>query len=130
MSSRDTAGRVRCWQRHQAGKVALTAGDFGAPRRRPQVGKDLLGAAVTLAIIGAIVLQVTNRLASQCGPGPGPHTRPGACSGLPAIASHVQRVMTLGVTACTALAVIAFVWYMLWGYKRYGQIGDNQDTSG
>jgi hypothetical protein len=71
---------------------------------------------------------VTNRLASQCGPGPGPHSGPGACSGLPAAASHVQRVMTLGVVACTALAVIAFVWYMFWGYKINGQIGDNQDT--
>ena len=123
MKSRDTAGRIPCWQRHQGGKVTLAAGGSGAPRR-PRVGKDLLGAAMTLAIIGAIVLQVTNRLASQCGPGPGPHMGPGACSGLPAIASHVQRVMTLGVIACTALAAIAFVWYMLWGYRLNG----NQDT--
>ena len=119
MRSRDTAGRVRCWQ-HRGSMDALSAGGSGAPRR-PPVGKDFLGAAVTLAIIGAIVLQVTNRLASQCGTGSGPHTGPGACSGLPAIASHVQQVMTLGVIACTALAAVAFVWYMLWGYKMNGQ---------
>ena len=128
MSSHDPAGRVRCWQRHPVGKVALTTGGFGAPQRRPQVGKDFLGAAMTLAIIGAIVLQATNRLASQCGPGPGPHTGPGACSGLPAIASHVHGVMTLFVGACAVLAAIAFVWYMLWGYKTNGQLRDNQDT--
>src|SRR5262245_22005127 len=126
MRSRDTAGRVRCW--HRGSMDALSAGGFDAPRRRPPVGKDFLGAAVTLAIIGAIVLQVTNRLASQCGPGPGPHTGPGACSGLPAIATHVQRVMTLGVGACAALAVIAFVWYMFWGYRLNGELRDNQDT--
>jgi hypothetical protein len=128
MSTRRTAGRVRCWQLHQGSENALTASGFVDSERPPQPGKDFLGAAVTLAIIGAIVLQVTNRLASQCGPGPGPHTGPGACSGLSAIANHVHGVMTLGVVACAALTVIAFVWYMFWGYKINSQIGDNQDT--
>src|SRR5215831_15710257 len=126
MRSRDTAGRVPCWQRHQVGKVTLAAGGSGAPRR-PHVGKDFLGAAVTLAIIGAIVLQVTNRLASQCGPGPGAHTGPEACSGLSAAASHVHGVMTLCVAACTALAAIAFVWYMFWGYKAGRQAPGDGD---
>ena len=126
MRSRDAAGRVRCWQ-HRGSMDALPAGGFDAPRRRPPVGKDFLGAAVTLAIIGAIVLQVTNRLASQCGPGPGAHTGPEACSGLSAAASHVHGVMTLCVAACTALAAIAFVWYMFWGYKAGRQAPGDGD---
>jgi hypothetical protein len=104
------------------GADPLTAGGSGAP-----VAKDFLGAAVTLAIIGAIVLQVTNRLASQCGPAPGAHTGPGACSGLPAIASHVRWAMTLFAGGFAALAVAAFVWYMFWGYKMNRQMGDSQD---
>jgi hypothetical protein len=37
--------------------------------------------------------------------------------------------VTICVIACTALAALAFVWYMLWGYKANQQTGENGDTS-
>jgi hypothetical protein len=125
MGAGEPAGRIRCWQRWQAGR------DPSAARRPPSsIAKDFLGAAVTLAIIGAIVLQATNRLASPCGAGPNPRTGPGACSGVPAIAHHVDGVVTLCAVACAALAAVAFVWYMLWGYKSTGQAGGSRDAAG
>ena len=125
MGSGEPAGRARCWQRWQAGR------DPSAPRRPPSsIAKDFLGAVMTLAIIGAIVVQAANRLAGQCGAGPNPRTGPGACSGGPAIAHHVEGIVTLGALACAALAAAAFVWYMLWGYKTGGQAGQNRDAAG
>src|SRR2546423_7626116 len=119
MGAHEPAGRAGCWQRWQAGRDASAA-----PRRRPSsIAKDFLGATATLAIIGAIVLQVTNRLASPCGAGPGPRPGPGACSGVAALAPHVDGVVTLCAIACGALAAAAFIWYMLWGYKSTGQAG-------
>ena len=118
----EPAGRVRCWQRWQASRDPSAA-----PRRPPSsIAKDFLGAAVTLAIIAAIVLQATNRLASQCGAGANPSTAPGACSGVPAIAHHAAGVVTWCAIACAALAATAFIWYMLWGYKSAGQTGGNR----
>ncbi len=120
------AGRARCWQRWQPGRDPSAA-----PRWPPSsVAKNLLGAAMTLAIIGAIVLQATNRLASPCGTGPNPHTGPGACSGVSALAHHVNGAVTLFALACAALAAAAFVWYMLWGYKSTPQAGGNGDATG
>jgi hypothetical protein len=124
MGAGEPAGRIRCWQRWQAGR------DPSAARRPFSIGKDFLGAAMTLAIIGAIVLQATNRLASPCGAGPDPRTGPGACSGVSAFAHHVDGVVTLCAAACAALAAIAFAWYMLWGYKNTGQTGGNGDAAG
>src|SRR5262245_48538393 len=118
MRSGGPAGRIRCWQRWQAGP-----GPSAAPRRSPFTAKDFLGAAMTLAIIGAIVLQATNRLASQCGTGPNPRAGPGACSGVPAIAQHIDGIVTLCAIGCAALAATAFIWYMFWGYKSAGQAG-------
>jgi hypothetical protein len=119
MRSGQPQGRVRCWQRWQAG-----LGPSTAPRRPPSgIARDFLGAAMTLAIIGAIVLQATNRLASQCAAGPNPRTGPGTCSGVSAIAHHVDGVVTLCAIACAALAAAAFIWYMFWGYKSTGQVG-------
>jgi hypothetical protein len=119
MRSGGPAGRIRCWQRWQAGPDPSAA-----PRRPPSsIGKDFLGAAMTLAIIGAIVLQATNRLASQCGTGPNPRAGSGACSGVPAIAQHIDGVVTLCALGCAALAATAFIWYMFWGYKSAGQAG-------
>jgi hypothetical protein len=63
------------------------------------MAKDVLGAMVTLAIIGAFLLQVTDGLASRCRAGPSPRAGPAACSG----------------------PAIAFIWYMFWGYKANGQ---------
>ena len=103
---------------------------FGETRRpSPHVAKDFLGAAVTLAIVGVFGLQVTNGLASQCGTGPKPHTHP-ACSGVAAVARHAQAAVTLIVISCAALAVMSFIWYMLWGYKINGEARENQNTSG
>jgi hypothetical protein len=85
------------------------------------MAKDVLGAMVTLAIIGAFLLQVTVGLASRCGAGPSPRAGTAACSGPAAFAHHVQGAVTMAVAACAALAVIAFIWYMFWGYKANGQ---------
>jgi hypothetical protein len=76
---------------------------------------------VTLAIVGAFLLQVTVGLASRCRAGPNPRAGPAACSGPAAFAHHVQGAVTMGVAACGALAATAFIWYMFWGYKANGQ---------
>jgi hypothetical protein len=126
MGSGEPAGRVRCWQRWQAGRDPSAA-----PRWPPSsIAKNFLGAAVTLAIIGAIVLQATNALASQCGAGPSPRRGPAACSGVSALAHHVDGAVTLFAIACGALAATAFVWYMFWGYKSTGRPGGNRDAAG
>lgn len=125
MGSGEPSGRVGCWQRWQAGRDPSAA-----PRRPSSIAKDFLGATVTLAIIGAIVLQATNRLASPCGVGPNPRAGPGACSGVSALAHHVDGAVTLLAIACAALAAAAFIWYMLWGYKSTGQAGGNRDAAG
>jgi hypothetical protein len=93
------------------------------------MGKDFLGAVVTLAIIGAILLELTNGLAGQCGTNPTSGAGdPRPCSGLPAVADQVRGAVALTVAACAGLAVIAFAWYMLWGYKANGQGRGNKET--
>ena len=95
---------------------------MGEPCRPPRhMAKDVLGAVVTLAVIGVFVLQVTVGLASRCRAGPSPRAGAAACSGPAAFARHVQGAVTIGVAACAALAAIAFIWYMFWGYKANGQ---------
>jgi hypothetical protein len=84
---------------------------------QPHRAKDFLGAVVTLAVIGAILLDLTNVLASRCAAEPNPRTGRGSCSGMAAVAHHAHAAVTLSVAACAALAVIAFIWYMLRGYK-------------
>ena len=93
------------------------------PRRHP--AKDFLGAAVTLAIIGMFVLQLTDAAAHRCEAGPKPHTGRGSCSGAAAIAHHAQLAVTLSFAACAALAVAAFIWDLLWGYKTNAQAGSD-----
>jgi hypothetical protein len=130
MRPRDGAARVRCWELRQVRSNPAAAGGSGQPRRPPpHAGKDFLGAAVTLAIIGVIILQATNGLASQCGAVPSPHAGQGSCSGISALAHQADGIVTICVIACTALAAIAFVWYMLWGYKTNRPAGENGDTS-
>lgn len=120
MRSRGRAARIRCWQ---LSKDTLAASGFEEPTGPPpQRAKDFLGAAVTLAIIGVYLLQVTNGLASRCGAELSPHAGPGACAGLSAIASHVRGTVAVCVMACAALAVIAFIWYMCSGYQTTGQV--------
>jgi hypothetical protein len=60
--------RIRCWQMRQASKDPFAVSDLAGSRRRPpRMTKDALGAAVTLTVIGAFLLQATNRLARPCG---------------------------------------------------------------
>jgi hypothetical protein len=126
MGPGEPAGRARCWQRWQAGRDASAAARWP----RSSIAKDFLGAAMTLAIVGAIVLQATDRLAVPCGAGPSPRPGPGACSGVSALARHVDGAVTLFAIACGVLAVAAFAWYMFWGYKSTGQTGGNRDAAG
>jgi hypothetical protein len=126
MESGEPAGRARCWQRWQASRDPSAAARWP----RSSIAKDFLGAAMTLAIVGAIVLQATDRLASPCGAGTNPRPGPGACSGVSAFAHHVAGAVTLFAIACGALAAAAFVWYMFWGYKSTGQAGGNRDAAG
>jgi len=104
--------------------TALAFEELGRPP--PHLAKDFLGAAATLAIIGAILLQVTNSLASPCRAHLNPRTGSGACSGMSAIANHADGVVTWGVAACAMLAAVAFAWYMFWGYKANEHIGRNR----
>jgi hypothetical protein len=67
------------------------------------MAKDVLGAVVTLAIIGAVLLQVTDGLASRCRAGPNSRAGAGACSGASAVAHHTQAAVTLAAAACAAL---------------------------
>jgi hypothetical protein len=83
--------------------------------------KDFLGLTVTVAIVAAIVLYITNSLAGRCRAGPSPRARPGRCAGLSAVASHAAGVVTVGAAACAALFVAAFIWYMFWGYRSPGR---------
>jgi len=126
MGSRDRAPRIRCWARRRAGRDALTVRLQYPPRPPPRRAKDFLGAAMTVAIIGAILLFLTNGLASHCTAGPDPRTGSRICSGVPALAAHIRPAANLFVLACGALAVIAFIWYMFWGYKTNGQAGDDR----
>jgi hypothetical protein len=128
MRSPDGTARIPCWQRRRAGRDPAEASSFGEPRRPlPHGAKDFLGLAFTAAIIGAILLFATNGLASPCQAAPSPRPGRGACSGIPAIANHVRVIGTLFVAACAVLAVIAFVWYMFWGYKINGQPEGDRD---
>ena len=127
MGTRGGAPRARRWQRRRA-DATLTVRDLDELERPeeyfrppPSKAKDFLGAAMTLAIIGAIFLSVTYNLAGPCLAAPKPRSGPGACSGIASIASHIRGVVTLCVIGCAAVAVAAFIWYMVWGYKRNEQ---------
>ena len=122
MRSRGRAARWERRQFRQLTKDLAAVSSLDEPCRPPRhTAKDVLGAVVTLAIIGAFLLQVTDGLASRCRAGPSPRAGPAACSGPAAFAHHVQGAVTMGVAACAALAAIAFIWYMFWGYKANGQ---------
>jgi hypothetical protein len=111
-------------------KVLSAIPGFRETRRRaPHLAKDFLGAAVTLAVVGVFGLQVTNGLASRCGTGLNPHAH-AACSGVAGVARHAQGVVTLIVISFAVLAVMSFIWYMLWGYKTNAQVRKYRDTSG
>jgi hypothetical protein len=84
---------------------------------------------MTVAIIGAILLFLTNGVAAHCAAGPDPRTGSRVCSGVPALAAHIRPIATLVVLACGALAVAAFIWYIFWGYKTNGQVGEDRDPA-
>jgi hypothetical protein len=129
MGSRDGAPRVRWWGRRRARGDTLTVRLQYPPRPSPHRGKDFLGLAMTVAIIGAILLFLTNGVAAHCTAGPDPRTGSRVCSGVPALAAHIRPIATLVVLACGALAVAAFIWYIFWGYKTNGQVGEDRDPA-
>lgn len=125
MGSRDEAARVRSWQQWQKG-----TGDPGPPPGwRRLVAKDFLGATATLAIIGAILLSLTNGVAAHCAAAD-PRTGARVCTGATAVAAHIRGIMSLCVLACGALAVAAFIWYIFWGYKTNGPMGMDGGAGG
>jgi hypothetical protein len=131
MRPRNEPTRVGRRQLRQLSKDLSTIPGFGKPKEPPpHLGKDFLGAAVTLAVIGALLLQVTDGLASRCGAALNRQTGPAACSGMAAIANHAHSVVTLCAIGCAAIAGTAFIWYMLWGYKVNGQVAGNRHPSG
>jgi len=108
--------------------TALAFEELGRPPPHP--AKDFLGAAATLAIIGAILLQVTNSLAVPCRAHLNRRPGSGACSGMSAIANHADGVVAWGVAGCAVLAAVAFFWYLFWGYKANEHVGGNRKTRG
>jgi hypothetical protein len=124
MRPRGKAARMDRRELRKLDKELSRLGGFGEPPApQPHKAKDFLGAAVTLAVIGAILLEVTNVLASRCAAKPDAHTGRGTCSGLAAVAHHAHTTVTLTVAACAALAMITFFWYIFWGYKTNGRAG-------
>jgi hypothetical protein len=118
MRSPRSWARIRRRYPAEAPRDPFTALAFEELQRPPSHrAKDFLGAAATLAIIGLILLQVTNSLARPCRAQPSPRAGPGTCAGISAIANHAHGVVTWGATACAALAAATFFWYMFWGYK-------------
>jgi len=131
MRSRGREARAERRQFRRLTKDLSSLSSLGKPPKpRRHLAKDFLGAAATLAIVGAILLEVTNGLASRCRTGLNPHAGSQGCSGMAAFASHAKGVVTLSVAACAALAVILFVWYMIWGYKTNGQARGPEHTLG
>jgi hypothetical protein len=120
MGSRDGAPRVRGWQQWQEG----TGDPRPPPGWRRLVAKDFLGATATLAIIGAILLFLTNGVAAHCAATADPRTGTRVCTGAVGVAAHIRGIMTLCVLACGVLAVGAFIWYIFWGYKTNGQAAE------
>jgi hypothetical protein len=130
MRSRGRAARLDRRELRKLDRELSKIGGFGAPRRpQPHKAKDFLGAVVTLAVLGAILLDVTNVLASRCGAELNQRTGPSSCTGMAAVAHHVHAALALSVAACAAVAVTAFIWYVFWGYKTNGPAG-NHDTPG
>ena len=124
----DRMTRMRCWQMRQGSDGAFGISDHLRSRRRSaHMAKDVLGAVVTLAVVGVFVLQATNRLAGSCHRKFSERAGSGTCSGMSAIANHAHEIVTLCVIVFTSMAAAAFVWYMIWGYKTQGRTRVRQD---
>ena len=118
MSSPHRSARIKRRHPAQAPSDPFTALAFEELQRPPShQAKDFLGAAATLAIIGVILLQVTNSLARPCMAKPNLRAGPSTCAGISAVANHAHGAVTWGAAACAALAVAAFFWYLFWGYR-------------
>jgi hypothetical protein len=129
MRSPHRSARIRRRYPAQAPQDPFTALAFEELQRPPpHLAKDFLGAAATIAIIGAILLQVCNSLARPCRVQLNPRTGSGTCVGISAIANHAHGVVTWGAAACAVLAAATFAWYMFWGYKANRHIGGNRET--
>jgi hypothetical protein len=129
MSTPHRSGRIRRRYPVEPPRDAFTALAFEELQRPPgHRAKDFLGAAVTLAIAGAILLQVTNSLARPCRAQLNPRAGAGTCVGISAVANHAHVVVTWGAAACAALAAATFAWYMFWGYKGNGHPSGNRGT--
>ena len=129
MSSPHRSSRVRRRYPAEAPRDPFTALAFEELHRPPpHLTKDFLGAAATLAIVGVILLQVTNSLARPCRAQLNLRAGPGACVGISAIANHAREVVTWGAAACAALAAATFFWYMFWGYKANRRLRGNRET--
>ena len=129
MSSPHRSARIKRRHPAQAPSDPFTALAFEELERPPpHPAKDFLGAAATLAIIGVILLQVTNFLARPCSAKPNLRAGPGTCAGISAVANHAHGAVTWGAAACAALAAATFVWYMFWGYKANSHLGGNRET--
>ena len=129
MRSPRRSARIRRRYPAQPPRDPFTALAFEELQRPPaHPAKDFLGAAVTLAIAGAILLLITNALARPCRAQLNPRAGSGTCVGISAIAHHAHGVVTWGAAACAALAAAYFVWYMFWGYKGSGHLSGNQGT--
>src|SRR5215831_16408930 len=130
MSSPRRSARIRRRYPAQPPRDPFTALAFEELQRPPtHPAKDFLGAAVTVAITCAILLQVTDSLARPCRDQLNPRSGPGTCVGISAIANHAHAVVTWGAAACAALAAAAFVWYMFWGYKGNRRPSGNREPS-
>jgi len=118
MRSPNRPARVRRRHPVETPQDPFTALAFEELQRPPvHPAKDFLGAAATLAIIGVILLQVTNFLARPCRAQLNPRAAPGTCAGISALANHAHGVVAWGAAACAALAAATFFWYVFWGYK-------------
>jgi len=91
------------------------SGVVGRPPRHR--GKNVLAVTASLAVVGAFLVQFTNGLANRCATELNAGAGTPACSGITAMAQHAQLAVAVSVAICAALAVIAFIWYMFWGYK-------------
>jgi len=126
MGSRAGPARVRSWQQWQEG----TGDSRPPPGWRRLVAKDFLGATATLAIIGAMLLFLTNGVAAHCAAAADPRTGARVCTGATAVAAHIRGIMTLCVLVCGALAVAAFIWYMFRGDKTSRPVGEDRGGGG
>jgi hypothetical protein len=75
----------------------------------PSRGQGFLGAAISVTIVGAILLYYTNAVASPCRA----DVKSGACSGLAAAAHHIQGPLSICVIASVAVFAITFIRSLL-----------------